>query len=63
MRDNPFNPGDQVLDPYLAEFSIRSVMTVVRAHKNGNIVVRKPGLEIRGHHSTFTRVEESSDER
>jgi hypothetical protein len=57
--DNPFKPGDHVLDPNLQEFGIRSVLTVARAHKNGNIVARKPGFEVRGHHRTFTRAKES----
>ncbi|QOH59850.1 hypothetical protein [Rhodococcus rhodochrous] len=59
--NNPFKPGDHVLDPNLQEFGIRSVLTVVRAHKNGNIVARKPGIEMVGHHSTFTPAEESPD--
>lgn len=56
---NPFKPGDKILSPTLLEFGIRSALTVVRAYKNGNIVARKPGVEMRGHHSTFTPAEET----
>lgn len=57
---NPFKPGGKVLEPVLLSLGIRSELTVVHAYKNGNIVARKPGFEIRGHHSAFTRAEEAS---
>jgi hypothetical protein len=57
---NPLVPGDKILNPDLLEFGIRSELTVVHAYRNGNIVARKPGFEIRGHHETFTRAEEES---